>query len=384
MGKTSSLALAALAGLAVSLPPWAGLAGLLSFRSALGLAIALTALSAALVWRLARSQRDSLAPLREALRRVAEEGDLTVQSPPLEGEAAGLADGFNALVEHLRQVYVGLGQAVAMLEANVGTLRDQLQAQTAGTLRQAANLQQAQVIAEEIRVTCLAADRRAHEVLKATNEAAQAGLEGGQALARGRDRLGAINGQVADMRAQVGTLPARMRQIESIVDTVKDLADQSSLLALNAGIEALRAGEHGRGFALVAREVRSLADQSVRSTQRIRDSLDAVLQSVAEADRSAGESAGKVREGLEQVAVTSTALERVAALVQDDAQAARLIAEAVRQQAEGVNQIFLALNDQTRMMDETRRQAETSAGAVEPLEKLALRISKLVQRFNVN
>jgi methyl-accepting chemotaxis protein len=291
---------------------------------------------------------------------------------------------FNALIEHLRQVYISLAQAVELLEVNLGTLKHQLQEQAAGTARQAASLHQTQVTAEEIRQTCYAADTRARSVLEASSAAANAGREGGDALARGRDRLGAIIGQVADMRSRVGTLPPQVRQIEAVLDTVKDLADQSNLLALNAAIEAMRSGEHGKGFALVAREIRVLADQSVQSTERIRATLDSVQKAVAEADRLAGEGAHKVREGLEQVSMTSAALERLASLVQSDADAARQIAEAVRQQTEGVNQIFLALGDQNRLMDENRRQALTASEAMEPLEKLTVRIAKLVRRFSVN
>ncbi len=205
-----------------------------------------------------------------------------------------------------------------------------------------------------------------------------------QALARGRGSLDAIAKQVAEMRDGVGSLPARMRSIEDLLDTVKDLADQSNMLALNAAIEATRAGEHGKGFALVAREIRSLADQSIRSTQRIRETLDATRLAVADTDRVAGQGATKVRESLAVMGLTSDTLEQVAVLVRSDADSAAQIAEAVRQQSVGVEQIFGALRDQTAMMQDMRLQAERASAAIAPLHSLSSRMGKLVRRFNVD
>src|SRR4030095_10146168 len=87
--------------------------------------------------------------------------------------------------------------------------------------------------------------------------------------------------QVKDMSAKIRELDERARQIANITVTVKDIADQSNMLALNAAIEAVRSGEHGKGFGVVAREIRTLADQSIQATTRVREILQDVSAAVS-------------------------------------------------------------------------------------------------------
>jgi methyl-accepting chemotaxis protein len=351
---------------------------------ALGLAALLLAGALGLAWAASGRLLHPLRSLQAALRRAVEEGDLT-QSADVQGqdELGELAGQFNGLLELLRQVYVNLGRSMEQLSSSLAVIREEAQLQAESAARQAANLQQTQVTAEEIRQLCGRTDARASQVLESTAKASRLGEDGRQALGRGQTELSAIGQQVRQMRDQVASLPPQMRHIESVLDTVKGLADQSNMLALNASIEAVRSGEHGKGFGLVAREIRKLADASIHSTERIRETLDALRLAVGQTDKLAENGARQVESGLETVQKSSGTLGQLTGMVQSDAEAAHQIAEAVRQQTLGVEQIFQALKDQEHLMAETRRQADALAQAVAPLDGLAARIQRQVQRFVV-
>ena len=92
-----------------------------------------------------------------------------------------------------------------------------------------------------------------------------------------------IRAQVDEIARKIAQLSERTQQIGGITQTVKDLADQSNMLALNAAIEAVRSGERGKGFAIVAREIRSLADQSIQATNRVREILEDISASIRRA-----------------------------------------------------------------------------------------------------
>src|SRR5262249_35269748 len=132
--------------------------------------------------------------------------------------------------------------------------------QQRSVVRQASALQQTQVTAQEIKQVLALAAEKAQGVLEVAARAEELGKAGAAAVAQSLAGLGEIRQIADDIRGRIARLEERARLVEDITDSVKHLADQTNMLALNAAIEAVRAGEHGKGFAVVSREVRSLAD----------------------------------------------------------------------------------------------------------------------------
>jgi methyl-accepting chemotaxis protein len=249
--------------------------------------------------------------------------------------------------------------------------------------RQATALQETQVTAEEIKQTSVVAAQRAETVMQVAERAEQVGREGEAAIAQSLEGLSVIRGRVEDIARKIAELGERTRQIGNITQSVKNLADQSNMLALNAAIEAVRSGEHGKGFGVVAREIRSLADQSIQSTQRVREILEDITAAMAATVSINGEGSRQVELGLAQVRASGHNLEELAAIVKDNASAVRQISAAVSQQNVGIAQIFSAVNDLSGMMHETVRGIDATQGAVQGLKDVSGRIADVAQHYRL-
>jgi methyl-accepting chemotaxis protein len=322
--------------------------------------------------------------LTEITRRIVEEGDLTqevrVQS---DDEVGVLSRHFAAMVDRLRQIPRELAKNAQLLKQAVAALEEATAAQNAVVTRQATALQETQVTAEEIRQTSRVASRSADGILQDIARAEAAGEKGALALEESLKSLGDILASVRATSSSIGDLGERTRQIGGITNTVKDLADQSNMLALNAAIEAVRSGEHGKGFALVAREIRRLADQSIQSTERVREILNSVGGAVSSAVAGSEDGARRVEASLDQMRSSSEHLRALALVVRDTSSAVRQIAGAVSQQDTGVNQVFAAVVDQNKMMEESMQQLRGTLNAVNTLQEVSSGLAEVLGRYKV-
>ena len=311
-------------------------------------------------------------------------GDLTLSVQVESNDEVGeLSEAFAQMVARLKQVVGALQESVQLLSEAGRELSSSTSEQSETITRQATALQETQVTAQEIKQTSLLAAQKAEMVIRLAEKADGVSSQGEAAIERSLGGLTDIRSQVDEIATKIATLSDRTQQIGSITATVKDLADQSNMLALNAAIEAVRSGEHGKGFSVVAREIRSLADQSIQATNRVREILNdigsAIHSTVAVAERGSQ----KIDGGLLQVRSSGENLRELSGIVKDNSAAVRQIAAAVSQQNAGITQIFGAVTDQTRMMDETMRRLETTTAAAEVLQSLSQRVSDVLKGFKV-
>jgi methyl-accepting chemotaxis protein len=350
----------------------------------LGLVLALLAGTLTLVVVVVRSVMRPLRDLTDATRRIVQQGDLTLKvGSGSDDEIGRLAAQFDLMVERLRSVPQGLQASAGLLGQAVEGLGQALNEQSESTVKQAAALQETQVTAQEIKQTSQTADLKAREVLQAAERADALSGQGAASLDRSLEGLMEIRSQVEDIRQRVAGLTERTREIGDIIDTVKDLADQSNMLALNAAIEAVRSGEHGKGFALVAREIRALADQSVQATAQVRQVLGSLTRAVHETVAASESGTRKIEDGLAQVRTSSDNLRSLTGLVRDDAEAVRQIASAVRQQNTGIAQIFIALTGQNQLMDEGNQRMGRSLRSLGDLRRASGLLADVVGGFKV-
>lgn len=190
-----------------------------------------------------------------------------------------------------------------------------------------------------------------------------------------------VKEQIVRTSARINELHQHMVHVKDIADTVKDLADQSNVLALNAAIEAMRSGEHGKGFALVAREIRRLADQSIKATNQVREILDGVAKSLNETVDMAGRGARRVETEMEEIKRSGENLNELAGMVRTTAGSVSQIATAVTQQDSGISQIFEAVTRQSKMMDRTQKQLEGVRHSLEQLKSVSATLGQMVHEF---
>ena len=355
-----------------------GKASVISF-SLLGIALAL-----ALAWAVAGSLTRPVQALSLHMQHVIESGDLR-RLPDVDGqdEVSDLARALGQLMERMRRIPLELSKNAEVLSQAVAALEAAALSQNSTVTRQASALQETQVTAEEIKQTSQSASRAAQGILESTQQADELGRQGLTSVEQSLQAFADMRDQSADIAAKVGELGERTRQIGDITGTVKELADQSNMLALNAAIEAVRAGEHGKGFSLVAREIRRLADQSIQATNRVREILDSVSTATLNAVKQSERGQEGVKNGLNQAMASGATMKSLAAMLRDNNAAVRQIAAAVNQQNTGVSQVFMAVTDQSRMMDETVKELENTLKNIESLKDVSRSVISLVKSYQV-
>lgn len=271
----------------------------------------------------------------------------------------------------VRELAEGMGTGAGELATVVQQLRTSSDAQTVGIGRQATALKELEQTVQEIRQGSLVTADKTRLLASSIVVAEEAGRDGGAAIDRTLNNLEAIRVEVSEMARRILALDARTREISGIVDTVKGLADQSNMLAVNAAIEAARSGEHGKGFAVVSREVRSLADQSILATQRIREVLEGVNASMREAAKMSEQGEQRVKVSLDAVRISGSQLQKLAGIIGDTSGSVRQISMAVSQQDAGTSQIAMAIQDLSGQMQQTLRVVEETQKVARSVQTLA-------------
>jgi methyl-accepting chemotaxis protein len=349
-----------------------------------GFAVLLVALGVAVAALFGRSIVRPLRNLTEVAGHIVESGDLTRPIQVKSGDEVGrLANSFAQMVGRLREVTINLQQAATALTQSTEHLNASSSDQAQTISRQAAALQETQVTAQEIKQTSMLAAQKAESVLSVAERADALAKSGEASIELTMAGLNDIRVQVGEIAQKIVELGERTQQIGGITQTVKDLADQSNMLALNAAIESVRSGEHGKGFGVVAREIRALADQSIQATTRVRELLDDIANSVTAAVRITERGAERMEAGLAQVRNSGQNLRELSSIVQDNAAAVRQIAAAVSQQNVGINQITLAVNDLSKMMDETVARIGSTGEAATTLQIISQQLSSAVKSYRV-
>jgi methyl-accepting chemotaxis protein len=181
----------------------------------------------------------------------------------------------------------------------------------------------------------------------------------------------------------ITSLGEQSHQISNIVMVIKEIADQTNLLALNAAIEAARAGEQGRGFAVVADEVRKLAERTTQSTQEIAAMIQSIQAGTDNAVAGMSEGSTRVNEGVRMVGRAGSSMELIQDGVQKVLAAIGDISASLREQNASSNQIARNVEGIARMTDETSTIVRDVAASADQLEQLAAALKDSVGQFKL-
>jgi len=338
-----------------------------------------------LIWLTARGVTRPILAVAERLREIASgDGDLTQRLDYARDDELGQLSGwFNRFLDKLQPVIV---QVKGSLQEARGTADQSaaIASQTSGGMQlQQREIEQVATAANEMSAT-------AHDVANNAAQAAQAARGADQATREGLELVGitrrAIDQLAADMdlaMERVQALAGRSDQIGSVLEVIRAIAEQTNLLALNAAIEAARAGEAGRGFAVVADEVRNLAQRTQVSVEEIRQVIEAlqggtqgVVEAMHDGQRQAKDSVTRMEQAV-------PALQRVGEAVTVISDMNLQIASAAEQQsavAEEVNRNVAGIRDVTESLS---GQADESARISQALNRLANQQQALMEQFRV-
>lgn len=324
-------------------------------------------------------------PLREiagAAQRIAS-GDLTaaVAADPRTDEVGDLNRAFATMLGNLRTQLkeltdgaVALGSAASEISASTTQL-------ASSASESAAAVNETTTTVAEVKQTAQLSSQKARTVSDSAQRAAQTARTGSKAVEDMGAGMARIRQQMEAIAVSMGRLGEQTSAIGQIIAAVEDLAAQSNLLAVNAAIEAAKAGEHGKGFGVVAAEVKSLAEQSRQSTGQVR-ALLGEIQKAATAAVLATEQGGKaVEAGERQTAAANDSITSLTGGVAEAAQAATQIAASSQQQLAGVDQVATAMESIRQASTQnvaSSRQLETAA---HNLNELGKRLRQLVAAY---
>jgi methyl-accepting chemotaxis protein len=236
--------------------------------------------------------------------------------------------------------------------------------QAAGTNESMAAVTETVATVDEVAQTATQSAQRARAVADAAQRAAEGGRAGRQAVDDAVNAMRLVQAQVETMAHGIVALAEQAQAIGEITTAVSDIAEQTKLLALNAAVESTRAGEHGRGFALVAAEIKTLAGEAKESTVQVRRLLSDIQRSTSAAVMATEQGTKQTAAAVRQVNQAGEVITQLATVVEEAAQAAAQIVASAGQQALGMDQIRQAIaniHDATQQNLTATRQSETAA-----------------------
>ncbi|GFO67680.1 methyl-accepting chemotaxis protein [Geomonas limicola] len=253
----------------------------------------------------------------------------------------------------------------------------------AGTDDVAVKTSTAAVASEEMAVTSAEIARNCQNAAESSNRASGSARAGADVVRETTSGMERIATRVKDAACTVEQLGARSDQIGQIVGTIEDIADQTNLLALNAAIEAARAGEQGRGFAVVADEVRALAERTTKATREIGEMIRAIQNDTKGAVSAIEDGVSEVERGAEHSVASGQALEEILEQVNEVTRQISHIATAAEQQTSTTGEISGNLQSITQVFQQTARGVSETASAAGTLSQQSDELLRLVGKFRL-
>lgn len=323
--------------------------------------------------------------LRQMLLDISQgEGDLTKRlDDSTKDEIADVSRYFNIFIDKLRSM---IGQ-IASTSLQVSSAATQLNATAeqiaTGAEEVAAQAGTVATAGEEMAATSGDIAQNCQMVAEGALRASHAAQNGAAVVGKTVGVMGQIAEKVQASAITVESLGARSDQIGAIIGTIEEIADQTNLLALNAAIEAARAGEQGRGFAVVADEVRALAERTTRATREIGEMIKTIQSETRGAVAAMKQGVHQVETGTLEAEKSGQALQDILNQVNDVSMQINQIATAAEEQTATTGEISSNMMQITEVVQQTSRGAHESASAAAQLNGNAEELQRLVNQFKL-
>lgn len=299
-------------------------------------------------------------------------------------EVGQLSRTFGLMRQNLRQLTADMVEGVGVLGSAATEITATTSQLASSSSESAAAVSQTSTTVEEVRQTTRVSSEKAQSVSDRAEEVERisiSGLDSTEDVQKGMER---INHQMEAIAVSMTKLSEQSAAVGQIMATVEDLASQSNLLAVNAAIEAAKAGESGKGFSVVAQEVKSLAEQSRQATDRVRTILSDIQQATATAVLSVEQGSKTVSTGSEQARLAGESIQNLSENVTAALQAARQIAASSQQQLVGVDQVASAMENIKLATNQNGASARQLEAAARNLNELGQRLQVLVSRYRLD
>jgi methyl-accepting chemotaxis protein len=323
--------------------------------------------------------QDGSAVLREMAK-----GDMTAR---MDGEYRGdhqiIKNSINQVAESLEKALQNVSEAVSATASASSQISSSTEEMAAGAQEQTSQAGEVASAVEEMAKTILENSRNAGTAAETAKQARQSAEQGGKVVGETVEGMKRIADVVNKSAVTVKELGKSSDQIGEIISVIDDIADQTNLLALNAAIEAARAGEQGRGFAVVADEVRKLAERTTKATKEIAGMIKKIQTDTSGAVESMQQGTKEVQVGIELADKAGRSLQEIVQISQKLTDMVTQIAAASEQQSSASEQISKNVEGISKVTSETAQGTQQIARAAEDLNRLTENLQQQVGAFRI-
>src|SRR5512138_3037037 len=325
----------------------------------------------------------------EAMVRLVIQGDLT-GSLRLHGAAAGdaaltpLIAGVGQVMETLKKFVTEIREAALQLSTSSAEVLAAATQNESSTSAQASSIHETTATMEELKGASHQIAENAQMVASIAEQTLSGARTGEGAIKAFMSSMEKVRHNAVEVDDAIAKLSKRVERIGTVVEVIDEIADRSDLLALNAALEGAKAGEAGRGFSIVAAEMRRLAENVMESTKEIKNLITEIREATHAAKEASDGNKRMAGEGEKLGGNAMTSVSGILTGIQETSDAARVIHLATQQQRTATEQVVQSMGE----IEEVTRQAQTGSkqatGAASELTKLAERLAELVKRFKVD
>ncbi|HAO92719.1 MAG: hypothetical protein A2X93_03510 [Deltaproteobacteria bacterium GWC2_56_8] len=312
-------------------------------------------------------------------------GDLTVSMTGAErqDEVGVLVRTFRSMIERLKKQTREISDAVNMLATSSSQIAATTAELASGTEQTAISVSETTATVEEVKQTATVSTQKARHVSEIAQNAVQVSQTGSRLVNETIDGIGKIKEQMEYIAETIVRLSEQNQMISEIIATVDDIAEQANLLAVNASIEASRAGEHGKGFIVVAQEIKSLSEQSKQATKQVRTILSEIQKSSSAAVMATERGSKSVDSTVRQSSGTGDAISALSASIGEASQAVLQIAASSQQQLIGMDQVALAMNNIKQATTQNAASTRQVEMTVRSLQEVGQRLKTLLDHYKL-
>ncbi len=314
---------------------------------------------------------------------TAAEGDLTIKAEVTADALGSVADAFNLMITGLTTLVTHASNVATEIQRSAGDILRSADSMRVGAEQQASQIRNASEAVNAMSSTTQRMAENAEAATQTSLKATQAAVKGGAAVAETIKGMQRIRATVQSTGKKIKGLGERSLEIGAIIEVINEIATQTNLLALNAAIEAARAGEQGRGFAVVADEVRKLAERAARATKDITGLIKGIQVETSEAVTVMEEGTREVEEGTKLADQAGSALREIEQIVKQTATLMTDITRAAADQVQSTSSVVHTMDTISNLTQETTVGVQDTVATINNLADLTKRLNEAINRFKI-